>query len=134
MLASVLLHVVPSPGHINQSMNSAAGLGLRRIFQEVQNGPVVAFRYLGNPQLFYLSSRSDPPCVKHLSPAGGIKRRAIQNERWTRINHGNLAPFRIELVQKRIVIIKMFGHGRMLSVTADCSSIRPNDPADLPGG
>jgi hypothetical protein len=98
---------------VNQPTNSTAGLNSRWIVQKMQDVSVFSFRDFrdAQPAGFWLSSRNDPPSVKHLSAAGGIKRGAIQNEGRTRIHRSDIAYFRVELVQEGVVIIKVLSHG-----------------------
>ena len=85
MLTRVLLHVIAPTLSVNQSMNPAALLNRRGSLQKVQDLPVFLLRYFDDAQLgtFCLPGRNDPARVKHLPAAGGIKRRAIENDRRT---------------------------------------------------
>jgi hypothetical protein len=104
--------IAPAVG-VDQSVNSTTRLNLRSAFQEMQNASVFSFRYFGDPQLggVYLSGTNNPPSVKHLATAGGIKRGSIQYHRWTRVDSNHPDHIRVELIQKRILIIKMLSHG-----------------------
>jgi hypothetical protein len=102
--------VVTPTVSVNQAMNAAARLDLRWTFQEMKNATVFLLDHFGDPQLFRASLGNNPSRVKHLPPASGIKRCAIQNDSRTRIRDSHADYYRIEFVQERIVIIEVLGH------------------------
>src|ERR1700729_2880188 len=108
----MLLHVVAAARGVNLAMDAGSGLDVSGGFDVVDDFAVLAVGHFGDPK-FGIGIGSNPAGVEDLAAAGGIKRRAIKNQRgaWV-VDH--FAHFGVEVVEKRVVVIEAVGHGRRL--------------------
>src|ERR1700733_6515519 len=92
----------------------------------MKNRPIFLLSDFSDAQSGRAVSNHNPSGVEHLSPAGGIKRGAIQNDRLARIaGYRRVQNLGLKLIKKRIGIIKMLSHvliwrGRSLKLEARC--------------
>src|SRR5580700_7196908 len=154
----MLLHVIAATVNVNQTMYADSLVNRFRVLQHVEDLPILSFRHLGDAQFAARLAGKNQAGVENLPATGGIEGSSIQDDGRTRFRgRRKIQDFRVEFVQKRIVIVEMLGHNlplcsagilptvprascprwwrRDTSTTAAGTApllIRSNDSADLP--
>ena len=108
MLGRVLLHVIAAAGRVDFATNRGSGLRvLEGSFQVMDDVPVFGIGGFGDT--VFLISRNQPARVVDLAAAGGIERRAVENDRRAR-GFDHRADLCVKIVEKRIVVIEAVRH------------------------
>ena len=84
MLPGVLLDVIAPPQHVYRAVQRRPLFKWRRTLDKVNDSAVIQIRYFANVDL-RPSGRRESTDIVHLSPAGRIKRSAIQNNAGARL-------------------------------------------------
>lgn|SRR5579871_1876075 len=109
MLAGVLLHVVATAAGIDLAVDAGSGLQVPYRLEVVDDPSIFSISDFGDAQLVGGILREDGTGIKDLAPARWIESSAVENDcrSWVL---SCLADFRIEIIEKRIVIVEALGH------------------------